>query len=264
MKLDIDIIDACLLDFLNSLSNSPKIVKMIDDQKIYYWFDYNYVSKELPLLNLKKDSVYRRLKKLCDIGIIEPHPQNQIIQKPFYSLNWLFSRLFLDPNERTDDHPYTYGSPSVPRTDEYPDNTIIIDTNINIKKKELSKDNSLVGFPSSTPTGETSIKELSVADRCKNYVSHFNKIRGKVTGKESRYEVTAKVLRDFKNRIKKYDSAKLALAINNAHRDPYHIENGFKYITPEFMLREDKIERFVNMVFPVSPTTEETENQLVH
>lgn len=50
-----------------------------------------------------------------------------------------------------------------------------------------------------------------------------------------------RTLADFKN------------AINNASLDPFHIENGFKYLTPEFFTRSDKLDKFMQQV--VIPVT---------
>ena len=51
-------------------------------------------------------------------------------------------------------------------------------------------------------------------------------------------------------------------AIKNALVDPYHKENGYKYITPEFLVRADKLDKFSqrSVVVSAKPKTEvETE-----
>lgn len=37
-------------------------------------------------------------------------------------------------------------------------------------------------------------------------------------------------------------------ATKNAYKDEYHKENNFKYLTPEFITRSDKLQRFLNQV----------------
>lgn len=138
------------------------------------------------------------------------------------------------------------------------------------KQIELSKDNSLVGLPSSTPTGESSSddkelpsedKELPISERARNFVNYFNEIRKNTTGLKGKFQLTNKVERMFRDRVKKFKPGKIAMAVINAHKDPYHVENNFKYITPEFILREDKLEKFANMVFDDNRTIS---SKLVH
>lgn len=61
------------------------------------------------------------------------------------------------------------------------------------------------------------------------------------------YRVTTKVKTSLNARLKEYKKEEILQAINNAYLDPYHIETDFKYLTPEFMLRPDKIEKFLNI-----------------
>ena len=99
---------------------------------------------------------------------------------------------------------------------------------------ELSKDN-IVGLPSSTPTGS-----VSFADRCNGFIKKFNEL------KKSKYQATDKVKTKLKSRLKNYSSKQIIDVLQVALQDPKHIENNFLYITPEFILREDILERYLN------------------
>ena len=44
-----------------------------------------------------------------------------------------------------------------------------------------------------------------------------------------------------------YDRDQFTKAINNAKKDPYHIETGFKYLTPEYITRPDQLEKWLNV-----------------
>lgn len=142
-NLDIDIQDACILDFISTFSHSDKIKKLFIGDKVYYWFDYNLVSENLPILKLKKDTVYRRFKYLSEIGLLEPHPDNQNLGRPYYHLSQLLMSLFFtigfksDPTEK---NPTPYGNESVPPTEKNPnDNSIKYNVNklyFDIEKKE--------------------------------------------------------------------------------------------------------------------------------
>lgn len=61
-----------------------------------------------------------------------------------------------------------------------------------------------------------------------------------------KFKITEKIKRSLMLRLKDYDKIQILKAIKNAHLDSYHIETNFKYLTPEFILREDKLEKFLN------------------
>jgi len=72
------------------------------------------------------------------------------------------------------------------------------------------------------------------------FVTYFNSIG------DRQFKVTDKVKAALKARLKDYTKEEIAKAIQKAHKDPYHIENNFKYLTPEFILRPEKLEMFLN------------------
>lgn len=82
--------------------------------------------------------------------------------------------------------------------------------------------------------------ELSSKDKCKMFVDTFNKIR------KSKYQPNDLLCSSLNSRLKKYNSTQIFTALNNAMKSEYHINNGFKYLTPEFILREVKIELYLN------------------
>lgn len=120
------------------------------------------------------------------------------------------------------------------------------DINNNIKNiKNNTKSNNLYGeLASPTSPGVPSFRK-----RCEKFISRFNSIRI-VNGKPSRFQVTAAVEVSLKARLEKYKPDEILQALTNAMKDPYHIETNFKYITPEFILREQKIEKFLNQIEP--------------
>jgi uncharacterized phage protein (TIGR02220 family) len=72
------------------------------------------------------------------------------------------------------------------------------------------------------------------------FITFFNSIRN------TKYQATAKVKQCLKARCKEYSKEDIIVAIKNAHLDDYHKSTNFKYLTPEFILRTDKIEKFLN------------------
>lgn len=67
------------------------------------------------------------------------------------------------------------------------------------------------------------------------------------------FRVTEKVKTALRNRLKKYTKVEIMAAIATAHKDQYHIDTKFQYLTPEFILREDKLEKFLNQQTSTEP-----------
>lgn len=120
-KLDIDIYDAHILSFISQWIKSNEVKKMLQGNTNYYWISYKLIMANLPLLNIKKDTVYRRLKKMSEMGIIIPHQDNQIMGATYYAMTEIFSILTYGlSSEPTDTNPNPYGYKSEPPTDENP------------------------------------------------------------------------------------------------------------------------------------------------
>ncbi len=135
-KFDLDLADAAILDFLESWVYAGNIHKKLFYDKPYYWLDYQYLISEMPMLGIKsKDGIYRRLKKMCDMGLLIAHQDNQVIGKPYFAFGPKFELLHFD--KPTDGYPKgAYQKPkgsrksSVPPTDEKSDNNSINDHTI--------------------------------------------------------------------------------------------------------------------------------------
>ena len=85
----------------------------------------------------------------------------------------------------------------------------------------------------------TKVEETLSIDANK-FISYFN-------SKANRnFKLTNKVKIALKARTKNYSNFDIKKAIDNAHLDKYHLETNFKYLTPEFILREEKLEKFIN------------------
>lgn len=74
------------------------------------------------------------------------------------------------------------------------------------------------------------------------FINHFNKITGK-----NHKIVPDNVKKQMRARLKEgYKKEDLIKAVLNCAADPYHIETNYKYLTPEFITRAAKLERFLN------------------
>lgn len=143
-RFDLDLIDAAILDFIHSWVIEDTIKKKELNGITYYWLDYKYMTIQMPMLGIKsKDGIYRRLKKMCDQGLLISHPENQSLGKPHFSFGIKFKLLLFkntsdfDPNAPYQS-PNTSRKPTERRTDERSDNNIINDNTIKISKKDSS------------------------------------------------------------------------------------------------------------------------------
>ncbi len=128
-----------------------------------------------------------------------------------------------------------------------------------VKEKDISVDESTP--PNFDDLGENEPhlpnqkKELTLNQKAEFFINKFNDIRAKKIGKESKYRLTKKVMDLFKLRIKDYTGAEMIQAIRSMFDDSWHIENNYKDSTPEFILREEKMEKFKNKA-QIEPITE--------
>jgi hypothetical protein len=108
----------------------------------------------------------------------------------------------------------------------------------NNKEKKENKENN-----NKSPYGDMSgaARPPSRPDEFLNYISQFNAVRS------TQYRGDSKARRQFNARIKEHITiAQMMEALKNAMRDAYHTETGYRYLTPEFFTRPDKIDRFLN------------------
>ncbi|MDR1097295.1 MAG: conserved phage C-terminal domain-containing protein [Tannerella sp.] len=75
----------------------------------------------------------------------------------------------------------------------------------------------------------------------KNFIAGFNAVRG------SKFQAIEKARRQFNARLKEgFTPDQMIQALKTAMKEKNHIESGYKYLTPEFITRPDKLERFLN------------------
>lgn len=80
-----------------------------------------------------------------------------------------------------------------------------------------------------------------------NYLIYLNKALNR------KYRGDAKSKAQFSARVKDgYKSPDFAKAIQTAMNDVFHKEQNYKYLTPEFFTRADKLEKFMNQGVPIT------------
>ena len=145
----LDIIDLAIFDAFKDFANGNRCEKKFEQNRVWFWISYQALVKEIPFVPIKtKDAVYRRMKKLAEVNIIEFHPGNQKTGKAFFAWSANYDHLngrdftedelkMLRPKP-TDEKPDPYGRASVPPTDEKPYNQYTKDQRTKPIEKDMS------------------------------------------------------------------------------------------------------------------------------
>lgn len=76
IQLGMDNDDLLILRWIVDSINVDKMDVVCENNEIYYLINYDSLLKDIPILQIKKDTLYRRLKKMAAIDVLE-----QIIKK---------------------------------------------------------------------------------------------------------------------------------------------------------------------------------------
>lgn len=71
VKLGLTLPDLLILQWMADFFPTSKVVKHKVGNKIYFWVNYEKLLKDLPILNVSKDRLYRWLKSLTDSHVLE-------------------------------------------------------------------------------------------------------------------------------------------------------------------------------------------------
>jgi uncharacterized phage protein (TIGR02220 family) len=94
---------------------------------------------------------------------------------------------------------------------------------------------------------QSGIEKISLSQ---SYINRFNEVRS------TKYRLNAKLQTQFNARIKEGVTVdEMITSLTNAMADAFHIDNHFKYLTPEFFTRVEKIERYLNQTPKVQADT---------
>lgn len=104
-----------------------------------------------------------------------------------------------------------------------------------------------VGLDEPTPTSG----KISDSERCHKFVEVFNKTKI-VNGKISKYKPNNKLCGALKQRLKKYTPEQIIEVLKKCMKHQFHIDNNFFYVTPEYVLREQTIEKYLNVSIDIS------------
>ena len=170
--LDMDLVDAAIFDMLSDYTNSPACKKRVVDGSIFFNVPYEKVIDEMPLCGLKnKDSVYRRFKKLNQVGLINLYEENKRIREVWFSWGRNYDLLKFkrktgfqseQTDLRPDFHPDMTGFQSEQRPDGNPRHYNTNSHITNSIKKE--NENEFSDFaPASAQSGNSTVEEKEKA-----------------------------------------------------------------------------------------------------
>jgi uncharacterized phage protein (TIGR02220 family) len=126
-----------------------------------------------------------------------------------------------------------------PKTQKNPKNpTVLKKTQANPSKPKKADSVSVSVSVSDSVSNNTSKPRINF----EAFLTHFNEI----TGKKHR-TITKKVKEQLNARLKDgFTKAEIMKAVVNCAKDEYHRETNLKYLTPEFITRADKLDKYLN------------------
>lgn len=150
IEFGLDLNDLAILRYIVDFKDSKNMSTEVVDGECYYWVKYEGILKELPILKIKKDSIYRRLKAMCEIGILKHKTFKRAGTYSYYTLGPKYIELVssdsnpdvtesnpegseINPNV-SESNPGGYGNKSVEGTDLNPEQ------NIHLLKDPSTKD----------------------------------------------------------------------------------------------------------------------------
>ena len=71
VNFSLDSVDLHMLRWIVDFIDSNRMRSMTLDGEKYYWVSYQGLIDDLPILYLKKDAIYKRLKRMCELGILK-------------------------------------------------------------------------------------------------------------------------------------------------------------------------------------------------
>jgi hypothetical protein len=91
-ELRLDVNDLLILNQIADFPNRSNVMKIIEDEKIFYWIAYSEILGELPILNLKKQAIKDRFDKLVTLGLLEKKI-SKMSNMTFFRLTDMYEKL---------------------------------------------------------------------------------------------------------------------------------------------------------------------------
>lgn len=92
-ELGLDILDLAILRWFIDFKNSGTMKTRKLQGENYYWISYKAISEDLHILHLKKDAIYKRLRKMCDAKILKKRIVCEFGKYSFFALDKNYYKL---------------------------------------------------------------------------------------------------------------------------------------------------------------------------
>lgn len=92
-ELGLSMGDLAILRWFTDFKNSGKMITKTLKGDKYYWVSYEAITDEFPILNVKKDAIYRRLRRLCDAEILKKITVYNSGTYSYFALGQNYSKL---------------------------------------------------------------------------------------------------------------------------------------------------------------------------
>lgn len=104
IEYDLTSDDLLVLRWIIDFSNTNKMKTIYEDNKVYYWINYATILEELPILNISKDRLKRKIfNKLCEANVLI-HKHIKIGGSfSYYAIGDNYLSLISDSEEKTND-----------------------------------------------------------------------------------------------------------------------------------------------------------------
>lgn len=180
-----------ILSLLFQIGTYLKPSFFVESENIYYNLSYKLIIEQLPILDLKKDSVYRRIKEMQEMGIVKIHPNSKTLNATHICITDKARKLnqrshskkqptaiLHDGDDFCDTHDKALAQPSgntadaLPQSCGTPSDGLRINNNNIIDNKDISqnKNNVITDLPIkessiSKESTHTRANDLSIHDR---------------------------------------------------------------------------------------------------
>lgn len=105
---------------------------------------------------------------------------------------------------------------------------------------------------------------LTKKEMFSDFITAFNKQKGIASGKLGKFVGLDSEYKKFCAISKIFSNKQITDALKTAFKDDFHTGNGFKYLTPEYMLRQNIMQRYVNVADEKNETIVQSKTQMVY
>lgn len=96
IDIGLDNNDLLILRWLVDFANTKKMRREIIFGETYYWIKYSALIEDLPILKIKEDSLFRRLKKMSELEVLSHYTQQAKGKYSLYGFGPQFDRLIYE------------------------------------------------------------------------------------------------------------------------------------------------------------------------